>query len=177
MPTRFNQLQIKFLLPFLVGLLAMNTLFAQQTDSIQQCGSEFSYEQLMNSSNQEFRTRYRKLDNFTKNYIKRLDSLTRNAGIADDRSSVIVIPVVVHVVYNTPSQYISDAQVQSQIDALNRDFRENECGCRYDSRRLCAIGCRLPDRVQACRERSQLYAYYRNYENTHRRYGIYFSIT
>jgi len=36
---------------------------------------------------------------------------------------VIRIPVVVHVVYNHPSQNISDAQVQSQIDALNRDFR------------------------------------------------------
>ncbi|MFM2376402.1 MAG: hypothetical protein RLZZ165_1499, partial [Bacteroidota bacterium] len=33
------------------------------------------------------------------------------------------IPVVVHVVYNTATQNISDAQVQSQITALNNDFR------------------------------------------------------
>lgn len=38
-------------------------------------------------------------------------------------ASVITIPVVVHVVYNQAEQNISDAQVQSQIDALNRDFR------------------------------------------------------
>jgi hypothetical protein len=38
-------------------------------------------------------------------------------------SPVIRIPVVVHVLYNTAAQNISDAQVQSQIDALNRDFR------------------------------------------------------
>jgi Pregnancy-associated plasma protein-A/Repeat of unknown function (DUF346) len=33
------------------------------------------------------------------------------------------IPVVVHVVHNTAAQNISDAQVTSQIDVLNRDFR------------------------------------------------------
>ena len=39
------------------------------------------------------------------------------------RIGVTRIPVVVHVVWNTPSQNISDAQVASQIDVLNRDFR------------------------------------------------------
>ncbi|HEX8255354.1 MAG TPA: zinc metalloprotease [Thermoanaerobaculia bacterium] len=33
------------------------------------------------------------------------------------------IPVVVHVVYNTDAQKISVEQVQSQIDALNKDYR------------------------------------------------------
>ncbi len=37
---------------------------------------------------------------------------------------VIRIPVVVHVVYNTAAQNISEAQVKSQIAALNRDFRK-----------------------------------------------------
>jgi hypothetical protein len=37
--------------------------------------------------------------------------------------TVITIPVVVHVVYNTASQNISDAQIQSQINVLNADFR------------------------------------------------------
>lgn len=36
--------------------------------------------------------------------------------------SVITIPVVVHVIYKTSSQNISDKQVQSQIDVLNEDF-------------------------------------------------------
>jgi hypothetical protein len=39
-------------------------------------------------------------------------------------SRVIRIPVVVHVLYKDASQNISDAQIQSQIDALNRDFRK-----------------------------------------------------
>tara|TARA_B110000211_G_scaffold172317_1_gene194513 strand:+ start:283 stop:732 length:450 start_codon:yes stop_codon:yes gene_type:complete len=38
-------------------------------------------------------------------------------------SSVITIPVVVHVVYNNSTNNISDAQIQSQIDILNEDFR------------------------------------------------------
>ena len=39
------------------------------------------------------------------------------------RPGVTRIPVVVHVVWNTPAQNISDAQIASQIDVLNRDFR------------------------------------------------------
>lgn len=37
---------------------------------------------------------------------------------------IIRIPVVVHVLYNSASQNISEAQVKSQLDALNRDFRK-----------------------------------------------------
>lgn len=36
---------------------------------------------------------------------------------------VIKIPVVVHVLYNSAIQNISDAQIKSQIDVLNKDFR------------------------------------------------------
>jgi hypothetical protein len=44
-------------------------------------------------------------------------------GLAQARAGVTTIPVVVHVVHNTAAQNISDAQIQSQIDILNRDFR------------------------------------------------------
>ena len=36
----------------------------------------------------------------------------------------VTIPVVVHVVYNTAAENISDAQIQSQIDVLNEDFHK-----------------------------------------------------
>jgi hypothetical protein len=36
---------------------------------------------------------------------------------------VITIPVVVHVIYRTPLENISDAQIQSQIAILTQDFR------------------------------------------------------
>ena len=39
-------------------------------------------------------------------------------------AGTVIIPVVVHVLYNTAAQNISDAQVQSQIDVLNEDFRK-----------------------------------------------------
>lgn len=42
-----------------------------------------------------------------------------NAGIA----SIINIPVVVHVLYHSSEENISNAQIQSQIAVLNEDFR------------------------------------------------------
>jgi hypothetical protein len=39
------------------------------------------------------------------------------------RQSLIDIPVVVHVVHSTPEQNVSDAQIHSQIEVLNQDFR------------------------------------------------------
>ena len=47
-------------------------------------------------------------------------------GSADGAGSlpaIITIPVVVHVLYNNGAQNISDAQVQSQLDALTSDYR------------------------------------------------------
>lgn len=44
------------------------------------------------------------------------------AARSANSNSVIVIPVVVHVVYKQNAQNISDAQILSQIDALNEDF-------------------------------------------------------
>lgn len=45
-------------------------------------------------------------------------------GMVNANRNVITIPVVVHVVYNTTTQNISDAQIQSQINVLNQDFRK-----------------------------------------------------
>ncbi len=39
------------------------------------------------------------------------------------KASAITIPVVVHVVYKNNAENISDAQIQTQIDVLNEDFR------------------------------------------------------
>ena len=37
-------------------------------------------------------------------------------------NELINIPIVVHIIYNTTDQNISDAQIQSQLTALNNDF-------------------------------------------------------
>ena len=38
--------------------------------------------------------------------------------------TIVTIPVVVHVIWHDPSENISDAQIFSQIDVLNEDFRK-----------------------------------------------------
>lgn len=49
--------------------------------------------------------------------------IAQDAGRREDGTeAVITIPVVVHVIYNTAAQNISLAQIQSQIDRLNKDF-------------------------------------------------------
>jgi hypothetical protein len=53
------------------------------------------------------------LENATTQYVARQH---RFAGVAK-------IPVVVHVVWNTPVQNVSQAQIDTQLDVLNRDFR------------------------------------------------------
>ena len=45
-----------------------------------------------------------------------------NSGVREV-NGVVNIPVVVHVIYNNSTENISDAQVLSQIDVLNEDFR------------------------------------------------------
>ena len=46
----------------------------------------------------------------------------------------ITIPVVVHVVYSTEEENISDQQVQSQIDVMNEDFTaSNNDYNKYDA--------------------------------------------
>ncbi len=42
---------------------------------------------------------------------------------AANQNAVVTIPVVFHVVYRTAEENISDAQIQTQLDVLNADFR------------------------------------------------------
>ena len=41
----------------------------------------------------------------------------------NNSKSIITVPVVVHVVWNTSAENISDQQIFSQIDVLNADYR------------------------------------------------------
>ncbi|TCK68060.1 gliding motility-associated-like protein [Winogradskyella wandonensis] len=59
--------------------------------------------------------------------LARLEERTRlranNDPSVQRMDGILYVPVVVHVVYNTDAQNISDAQIQSQIDVINKDFR------------------------------------------------------
>jgi hypothetical protein len=66
--------------------------------------------------NPEYRRRRREIEYETREFIARF----AEEGL---RTGVVRIPVVVHVVWNTPAQNVSLAQIQSQIAVLNADFR------------------------------------------------------
>jgi hypothetical protein len=61
------------------------------------------------------RTRMQQIEEYTRKAIA-------GEAFRGRPSKTIDIPVVVHVLYNTAEENISDAQIQSQIDVLNEDF-------------------------------------------------------
>jgi hypothetical protein len=71
---------------------------------------------LLAAASPEYRRRRREIEGDTRAFMTRY----RAEGL---RTGVVRIPVVVHVVWNTPAQNVSDAQIHSQIAVLNADFR------------------------------------------------------
>lgn len=95
----------------LVGIavgLCMSTTYAQRN-----CGTMHHHEQLL-QKDPGAQQRMDAIENFTQQTIQQ----------GSFQKAVVNIPVVVHVVYNTTAQNISQAQIQSQIDVLNKDFRK-----------------------------------------------------
>ena len=72
-------------------------------------------------------------------YAKKVEDALKNKGNYSRNNRKggpvsITIPVVVHILYNTAAQNLSDAQVQSQIDVLNEDFSATNSDYRnYDA--------------------------------------------
>ena len=85
---------------------------ADQPPTRRECGVMDVHRRLLSTS-AEYVAARSALENATTQYVARQQ---RFAGIAK-------IPVVVHVVWNTAAQNISQAQIDSQIAVLNRDFR------------------------------------------------------
>lgn len=79
------------------------------------CAAQDVLEEQM-AADPQLRARMEGIEAFTRNYLK--NNPTANSLVNGN----IVIPVVVNVVYKTTAENISDAQVQSQIAVLNRDF-------------------------------------------------------
>jgi hypothetical protein len=86
------------------------TVFSQQ---LNRCSTTEVMQRLFQEDPQ-YKLRLDAIEDQTQKFIKENPTGTR---------TVVSIPVVVHVVYNTTTENISDAQVQSQIDVLNEDFR------------------------------------------------------
>jgi ABC-type taurine transport system substrate-binding protein len=86
----------------------------QETPQARTCATMQVHHRLMAESPAYARARAA-IENHTMRFAAR-DATAARPGITR-------IPVVVHVVHNTPAQNVSDAQIASQIDVLNRDFR------------------------------------------------------
>jgi len=85
----------------------------QKTPMRRQCGTMAVHFRLL-ETDPSFRQRQTDLERAT---------AQRMISRAAFRPGVTTIPVVVHVVYNTASENISKAQINSQIAVLNKDFR------------------------------------------------------
>ncbi|MCC6286992.1 MAG: T9SS type A sorting domain-containing protein [Chitinophagaceae bacterium] len=88
--------------------------FVSYVHAQKSCGTA-GYWQEQLSANPLLGERYQHISNAANNIAKK-----ESGALVSDLT--ILIPVVVHVVYNSESQRISKAQIQTQIDALNNDF-------------------------------------------------------
>jgi hypothetical protein len=79
-----------------------------------QCGTQAAHERLLEAY-PAFRARLNTIELGMRRSVERGEAQRT-------MRKLITIPVVVHVVYRTAAENISDAQVKSQIDALNRDY-------------------------------------------------------
>lgn len=99
----------------LLTFLLSTPLFSQNSHH---CGFD-DYRNHQIEKNPQYLDKWQSIEDFTQAYVKK----HQEAGekIAD----VITIPLVVHVVHtvNRPASNVSEAKIQSQIEALNRDFR------------------------------------------------------
>lgn len=95
----------------LLCLLTTSIFFAQERN----CSSMENLEYRM-QQDPELRQRMQNLETLTQQRVQQYQT-NRVDG------EIITIPVVVHVLYKTSAENISAAQIQSQIDVLNEDFR------------------------------------------------------
>ncbi len=88
-------------------------------EKVRHCGTMIGYDDRL-KTDPVFAANEKKLESQISNYIKRM----KKGEFVEYRSGKIIIPVVVHVIYGNATENISDAQIQSQIDVLNEDYRK-----------------------------------------------------
>ncbi len=100
-------------------LTSVNQLTAQPVPPERERCNTFAYQQEQLRNDPALAEKINAIEAFAKQHI----STRENNSANRIEGNVIKIPVVVHVLYHTPSEKISDAQVQSQVEVLNRCFR------------------------------------------------------
>jgi hypothetical protein len=100
--------QITFLL---LSFLFIGTVFAQDRNCSTMENLEYRKQQ-----DPQLEARMQQIEDYTRTRIQ-------NGNMESISGNVITIPVVVHVLYTNSTNNISVAQIQSQIDVINEDFR------------------------------------------------------
>ena len=106
-------------------LLCLAVSFATIVSAQPRCASS-EYLDLQKKQDPMLTTRMQNIEKATQLSVH-LQSINSINSLSDaekqNKLSIIRIPVVVHVLYKTDAENISDEQIKSQIDALNRDYR------------------------------------------------------
>ncbi len=108
---------------YLIFILFIANIFAQSENvpPHRTCGTVEYMKQLMQKY-PYLREKMKKQERIRAEWIKNYNKERKNCKDMED--DIYIIPVVVHVIWNTDAQNISDAQVLSQIQVLNEDFRK-----------------------------------------------------
>jgi len=105
-------------------LLAAFTLVVNMTAFTQKSCVSVDYQRIQYQKDTSLLKKLDQQEVFIKNHIHSQEIRSSVIGSTSGVLSVIRIPVVVHILYNKPEENISDAQIMSQIIALNKEFRK-----------------------------------------------------
>lgn len=95
----------------IMGFLLIGNSFAQERNCASMENLEYRLQQ-----DPGLAQKMAQIESYTQNVVQNMEQ-NRIEG------SIITIPVVVHVIYSNSNENISDAQILSQIQVLNDDFR------------------------------------------------------
>lgn len=107
---------MKYFLPFVGFLLITVSGWAQRP-----C-RWFDYKQQQLEADSTLAQKVEAVESFTRMQLHKSSVTVTGYGAQALVPTLITIPVVVHIVYHSSSQNISDEQVQSQLDVLNADY-------------------------------------------------------
>jgi hypothetical protein len=102
----------KIILVTISFLFSYSLVYAQQKE----CGT-MEYLENLKSQDPKLEDKMLKNEQAMQNWIK------THASSKSTKTTIITIPVVVHVVYNNSTENISTAQILSAIDIINKDYR------------------------------------------------------
>src|SRR5688572_31498857 len=97
-------------------ILLLSTIFTLGVSAQKEC-SAYNYQQEILGTNNSLRSTVIDIENFIRQQLQNPATASRT------EDAVIRIPVVVHILYHTQGEKVSDEQIFNQLDVLNKIFR------------------------------------------------------